>query len=265
MKSPRLEELRIVFSMETKVTAETKIGDRTFGVITGEGLDGISAFHTINRILDQLGKAAKFVDADRVSISKKRIERRLHRKGKGIPYVEVGGLALMLGNIPARAQSYIIAEEKSEGAAVSWESWVSPFLEWPNFAQAWVANTEYNHWQNAKDPLQYKVVGRDMTGLKMKSNGDPYPLEKQIVDISENPGRWEFHQGYIEAIGPLMWLGDNFWRVIGHDGEDALAKLSWLHLTRPRKGILQLSSDIYFHDETTAPEQNALRAAIYGS
>lgn len=264
MNPARLEELRIVFSMETKITARTTLGERTFDVITGDGLDGLSAFHTINQILDQLGKPAKFRTGDGDPTSKKSIEKRLRRKGKGIPYVQVDGLILQLGNVTARAQSFIILEEKSEGAAVSWESWVSPFLEWPNFVQAWVVNVEYNHWQNAEDPMLYEGV-RDMTGLKMKPSGDPPPLDRQIVDVSENPGRWEFHQGYIEAIGPTMWLGDNFWRVIGHNSEAALAEIPWLRLTKPNTNILKISSDIYFHDEATASEQNALRAAIYGS
>src|ERR1700722_13062268 len=264
MNAARLKKSRIVFSMETKVAAKTKLGDRTFDVITGEKLNVLSVFQTINRILEQLGKPVKFKDADGISTSRISIEKRLRRNGKGFRYVQVDGLVLQVGNVTARGQSFISIEEKSEGAAVSWERWVSPFLEWPNFVQAWVTDREYNYWQNAEDPTQYKGVP-DMTGLKMESNGEPFPLERQIVDISENPGRWEFHQGYIEAISPLMWLGDNFWRAIGRNNQDALAKLPWLHLTKPREGILQLSSSIYFQDETTAPEQNALRAAIYGS
>jgi hypothetical protein len=264
MKTAGSEELRIVFSMATKVAAKTKLGDRTFDVITGEKLNALSAFQTINRILEQLGKPAEFRSYEGASISKKSLEKQLQRNGKGIRYVQVDGLVLQVGNVTARGQSFISIEEKSEGAAISWESWVSPFLEWPNFVQAWVTDAEYNFWQNAEDPIEYKGI-RDMTRLKMKSNGSPYPLEKQIVDISQNPGRWEFHQGYIEAIGPIMWIGENLWRTIGHDGKDALAKLPWLHMTTPRKGILQLSSDVYFHDETTASEQNALRTAIYGS
>jgi len=164
---------------------------------------------------------------------------------------------LQAGNLSGRRQSFIIVEEKSPGAVSSWDQWVSPFLGWPNFVQAWVADVEYNYWQNAADPLLYTTVGRDRSGLKMKSNGQPYPSERQIVDTSGTPGRWEFRKGYIEAIGSLMWIGEN--------RESDLRALDWLHLTEPQKGILRVASDFQFTDETMATRQNALRAAIYGS
>jgi hypothetical protein len=103
-----------------------------------------------------------------------------------------------------------------------------------------------------------------MSGLKLKSNGQPYPSERVIVDTSENPGRWEFRQGYIEAIGSPMWIGENLWRPIGDNRENELRALDWLHLTEPQKGVLRAESNFHFIDETTASRQNALREAIYG-
>jgi hypothetical protein len=172
---------------------------------------------------------------------------------------------LQAGDIPGWRQSFIIVEEKSPGAAFSWDQWVAPFLGWPNFVQAWVTDVEYNHWQNASDPNEYKVVGRDMSGLKMKSNDMPPPLKQLIVDTSENPGRWEFRRGYIEAIGSTMWIGEKLWQIIGENRESELRALNWLRLTEPQKGVLRVASDVNFTDASTAAEQNALRAAIYGS
>lgn len=262
MKS-NLEELRIVFSLDVHVKARQVLGDRTFGLLAAtEPMDILAAFNAIKGVLDQLGIPPSFHTYEGTPVSDKKVKARLGKYA--IPYLRVDGLALQAGDIPGWRQSFIIVEEKSPGAASSWDQWVAPFLDWPNFVQAWVADVEYNHWQNAFDPIQYVSVGRDMSGLKMKSNGLPYPLEQQIVDTSENPGRWEFRQGYIEAVGSLMWIGENLWRVIGENRESELRALNWLHLTEPARGVVRVESDFYFRDETTASEQNALRAAIYG-
>jgi len=263
MKS-RLKKLRIAFSLNAFVSATQVLGDRAFGLLAAaDPLNMLAVFGEIKGILEQLGIRPHFHTYEGTGISEKRIKARLGKYG--VPYLRVDGLALQAGDIPGRGQSYIIVEEKSPGAVSSWDQWVSPFLGWPNFVQAWVADVEYNHWQNAADPIQYTTVGRDMTGLKMKSNGLPYPLEQQIVDTSGNPGRWEFRKGYIEAIGSPMWIGENLWRAIGENRESELRALDWLQLTEPQKGVLRLASDYPFTDETTAAQQNALRSAIYGA
>ena len=265
MKS-RLEKLRIVFALDAHVKASQVLGDRTFDLLAADNpIDIPAVFHAIKGVLDQFETRPKFQTYDGKPITEKRVEERIKKSGKWIPLVEIGGISVLANNLPARRQSFIIMEEKSLGAASSWDQWVSPFLEWPNFVQAWVEDSEYNHWQNASDPNEYKVVGRDMSGLKMKSNDLPPPLQQEIVDTSQNPGRWEFRQGYIEAIGSPMWIGDNLWRAIGENRECELRALNWLHLTEPQSGILRLESDLPFDGETSASEQNALRAAIYGS
>ena len=262
----RLQEVRIVFSLDAHVSGSQVLGDRTFTFLKpANPLDMLAVFHEIRGALAQFEVRPDFRTYDGKPTSEKRVEARIRKSGKWVQSINIGGVSMDAGNITACRQSYIIMEEKSPGAVSSWDQWVSPFLGWPNFVQAWVKDTEYDHWQNAADPLQYTTVGRDMTGLKMKSNGLPYPLEQQIVDTSENPGRWAFRRGYIEAIGSPMWIGENFWRVIGENRESELRALDWLHLTEPQKGVLRAASDTQFIDETTASRQNALREAIYGS
>jgi hypothetical protein len=262
MKLPTLEKLRIVFSLNAHVKTSEILGNQTFEILEAEHMDMWAVLHAIKGVLDRLGTRPNFRTYEGATLSEKQVEERIRKSG--IPYLLVDGLALRAGNLSGRRQSFIIVEEKSDGAASSWDQWVAPFLGWPNFVQAWVANVEYDHWQNASDPLEYTTVGRDMSGLKMKSNGLPPPLEQQVVDTSGNPGRWEFRKGYIEAIGSLMWIGENLWQVTGDNRENELRAINWLHLTEPREGVLRLSSDIHFSDQTTASEQNSLRAAIYG-
>jgi hypothetical protein len=262
----RLQEVRIVFSLDAHVGGSQVLGDRTFTLLKPTNpMNMLAVFHEIKGALDQFEVRPDFCTYDGKPTSEKRVEVRIRKSGKWVPLINIGGVSMDAGNITAWRQSYIIMEEKSAGAVSSWDQWVSPFLGWPNFVQAWMVDVEYNHWQNALDPIQYTTVGRHMSGLKMKSNGLPYPLEQQIVDTSGNPGRWEFRQGYIEAIGSLMWIGENLWRATGENRESELRALNWLHLTEPQKGILRVASDYQFTDEATASQQNILRTAIFGS
>jgi hypothetical protein len=259
----RLEQVRIVFSVTAHVKTRQVLGDTTFDMLEAERTNMLAVFQGIKGVLNQFENQPVFHTRDGKPISEKRVEERIRKNPKTISYIEIGGVAIYANNLSGIRQSFIMVEEKSPGAVSSWDQWVSPFLGRPDFVQAWVADKEYDYWQNAIDPLEYTSVGRDMTGLKMKSNGQPYPLEQQIVDTSQNPGRWEFRKGYMEAIGSPMWIGDNLWRAIGENRESELRALDWLHLTELQKGIVRVESDFQFIDETTASQQNALRSAIY--
>lgn len=96
-------------------------------------------------------------------------------------------------------------------AKVRWDDWAAAFIGLEGFVMAWVYDNEYDRWQNTKDPKEYKANGKDCSRLPQKSNGLPYPFEQQEIDISKNPGRYEFRNGYIEAVGATMWLGELFW------------------------------------------------------
>jgi hypothetical protein len=260
------EEMRIVFSLNAHVKTSQVLGDRTFGLLEADNpMDMMAVFHAIQGVLDQFEIRPKFQTYDGKPITEKRVEERIKRTGKWFTLIEIGGVSVAANNLTGRRQSFIILKEKFPGAVSSWDQWIAPFLGWPNFVQAWVADKDYDYWQNAIDPMLYTSAGRDMSGLKLKSNGQPYPSEREIVDTSENPGRWEFRKGYMEAIGSPMWIGENLWKAIGENRESELRALDWLHLTEPQNGILRLESNVPFNDETTASEQNALRAAIYGS
>jgi hypothetical protein len=60
---------------------------------------------------------------------------------------------------------------------------------------------------------QFELAGIDHSQLPKKHNGWPAPLGKMIVDISNNPGRWEFRQGFEAAVGNEMWLGQRFFEL----------------------------------------------------
>ena len=125
-------------------------------------------------------------------------------------------------------------------------------------------DVQYDHWQNAKDPLVYQAAGRSIVGLPMKSNGLPFPLEQQVVDTSRHPGRRVLRQGYVEAIGHRMWLGtEYFTRVPGAD-RDAIVNADWLQVTETENGILEIvASEEPFTDNSTTHLQDRLRRLLF--
>ena len=100
--------------------------------------------------------------------------------------------------------------------------------------------------------------------LPMVSNGLPPPLEKQVVDISMNPGRFKMCKGYIEVSASPMWLGKHFWELTGAT-RGALDSIYGLEITE-RDDVLRISfPSTPFCDESTADLQNALRAVLFPS
>lgn len=134
----------------------------------------------------------------------------------------------------------------------------------PNFVQAHFVDKNYQYLQNIYDPIQFKGLGLSMKGLPMKSNGLPFPLEQQIVDTSQNPGRYRLCQGYVEASAAYMWFGDLFWQITGAD--------PILAASRMPEGVTMVfdkcwklhSSTGLFRDESTASIQNGIREAVFG-
>jgi hypothetical protein len=100
--------------------------------------------------------------------------------------------------------------EITQPTQIVWNDWVLGLVK-ETFILAWLADVDYDYWQNAHDPLQYAAQGRSCDGLPMISNGLPPPLVQAVVDISRNPGRRILRVGFIEAVGSTMWLGDKFW------------------------------------------------------
>lgn len=145
--------------------------------------------------------------------------------------------------------------------------WINPFLEPSIFIQAWVYDTEYNKWQNTEDPLIYEAECRSCAEMSMKSNGLPFPLEKQIVDISNNPGRRTIKNGYIEAVGAVMWLGKDFFNRAGIT-EQLLSEHDWLNIENLPGGVfrLQAASEPFTSAENSQKKlQDNLRNVLYSN
>lgn len=102
------------------------------------------------------------------------------------------------------------------------QSLISALIDEPAFVQARVYDAEYDRWQNAESLTLFDVAHVEHTHLPKKSNGLPFPLTQEIVDISNNPGRWVLREGYIEAVGSPMWVSRSLLNSLGVDEKELM-------------------------------------------
>ncbi len=133
-----------------------------------------------------------------------------------------------------------------------------------NFVQAHLVDKNYQDLQNIFDPLQFRALGLSMEGLPMKSNGLPFPLEQQIVDTSQNPGRYRLCQGYVEASAGYMWFGESFWQIVGTDPEDVAVDLPEDVSLRFEKCWKLTAVTGVFCGQRTRATQDGIRRSVFG-
>lgn len=134
----------------------------------------------------------------------------------------------------------------------------------PNFTQAHLVDNNYQHLQNIYDPLQFKALGLSMDDLPMKSNGLPFPLEQQIVDTDQNPGRYRLRQGYVEVPAGYMWFGKSFWPIVGKTPEGVKAGLPEGVSFGWEKCWKLVAASGIFSDQKTSAIQDGIREAVFG-
>lgn len=147
----------------------------------------------------------------------------------------------------------------------AWDKWATRFIRNPTFVMAWLADVEYEFWQNAEDLLEYTAVGRFHEHLPKKSNGLPPPLEQTIVDISGNPGRRLLRTGHYEVVGAVMWLGEPFWQLTKANKVE-VERSQWLQVSKPRPAVVRIeaSSKCFTTPDGPAGElQRELRALLF--
>jgi hypothetical protein len=91
--------------------------------------------------------------------------------------------------------------------------WLENIFNHEGFIYARLYDTQYQHLQTMTSLQSFELAGIDHSQLPKKHNGFPYPIGEEIVDISKNPGRWEFRQGFEAAVGNEMWLGQRFFEL----------------------------------------------------
>lgn len=216
----RKEELTVIFRKGTLDAKNTLV--RAISVLKQHGVP-MSGFLLYGRQVD--------ID-ELVQKSDKGYRTSFNIEGQGFQFhlSSVGNSNLDLFAVMAEAPT-----------GISWDEWANAFIAVPNFVMGWTVDVEYDHWQNAKDPLEYTAVHRPYSHLPMTSNGLPPPLEQQIIDTSHNPGRRLFREGYVEAVGAIMWLGAPFWSSVGSNKLQVEAT-SWLDVSHPTPSVTRIQS-----------------------
>ena len=229
-----------------------------------EGMDGIVILEIILKLFSAYGFKSNFFLREK-KITVPLLIKKIKEKGYWPSGITSEDFEFRYGMVGNSDQSFFYIKENTGGLVDCWDDWIEKFLYEEKFIQGWIYDVDYDYWQTADDPLEYTSEKREYLHLPMKSNGLPYPLEKQIIDTSRNPGRWEFRMGYLEAIGSTMWLSDIFWNYVGFDKKERLLNTNWIRKEVYENGVIKLiAADECFSDESTADIQNNLRNLLYG-
>lgn len=264
-KRGRTEELTLVFTLKDPAdSAEMILGaDKVkFQPRTGS----VAPFDALNLLIgrmQELGIETTFTEG-RKTISATALRTRVEAKGTW-GHLETADLSFQYGVAGSYDHCFVSIREKVANVAGDWEAWTIPFVVLDGFVEGWVADVEYNYWQNAKDPIEYEAAGRDFSHLSMKSNGLPPPLEQMEIDTSRNPGRWVLRSGYVEAVSAIMWLSELFWDLVGRNRKSRVNSAELAYTSESTKGILKIRiSEHCFISAETADIQDRLRALLYG-
>ena len=223
-----------------------------------ESTDPVKAWHEISSHLVQhnlVESSYSVLDAD---IAFGDVSEKIKAYSK--PHFMVKGRRLMFDMGPIGAHR-IDTIRISGDEDIDWSAWVKTLQHAGLFVQAFVVDTDYNYWQNAHDPLQYKARGKAYEHLPMVSNELPPPLDRMIIDTSKNPGREVLRSGCIECVGSPMWFNSVFWEITGV----VKPKLKMTNVLQSNEGNLtkvELQEGM-FTDDTHSDLQDQLRASLF--
>ena len=180
-------------------------------------------------------------------------------------HLELGEFIIKFSVVTAWEQILVVIEDHASTCTVNLEAIGNVFAKEPGFVQAWITDLEYDYWQNATDPLEFKAVSRSYEGLPMKSNGLPPPLEQMEIDISLNPGRRIIRVGYVEAVGHKMWFGSLFWSLVQNDVNEVLNVLNNFSCKDMNGTIQIVIQEKPFDNQSSKSLMNDLRVSIFES
>jgi hypothetical protein len=232
-------------------------------VFAPKGIQATDVVEVAQRLFVRHGIPEHGFEFDGVA-SELEISKRLKRRQRVPTEIKGHGFTIDPGGELASVRLWRASIKAETPIRIPWDDWVIDLFN-ESFISAWVADVDYEFWQNAKDLLHYKARGRPWEHLPMRSNGLPPPLEQTIVDTSNNPGRRLLHVGFIEAVGAVMWFGERFWQVSSASKQRVLSE-PWLQCAEIAPGLLRVQAAVqcFSTDQGEAGDlQRKLRALLF--
>jgi len=259
MKWSSEEQLRIIFSLEND--GEPPIAGEllSFRPRVG-GISPDEAFLILIKEMSEMGLDDEFLVSGR-KLSSSAMLKKIQRDG-GWGRIETEELEFQYGVVANFEHSFVLIKEKKHIKKTQWHQLVKPFLGNSHFVQALVENSEYSYWQNVSDTMLYDLAGRDYSGLPLKSNGLPPPLDRLEIDVSSNPGHVCLQNGFVEAIGLTMWLGKLFWEHAKSKQQAQLERSNWIDYAELDNGVIKIELKDFFVLESEKLLE--FRAMLYG-
>lgn len=226
-------------------------------------IDKLSSKEALTLIMTEMSKndITSSLNIKGNSITPNELINQVNNLGEWSFEFSAAGLSFQFGSLRRFDHVFVHLQEQVPGASGGWENWLEPFLRSEGFVQAWVSDVEFDHWQNAKDLSFYTDRKDKLAEVKIISNNLPPPLTRDIVDVSNNPGRRVIKQGYVECVGLSMWLGKKFWEKVGGFDIKRLQDAGW-HI-RETSDIITIIQSEAFYEDCAEPIQKLLRSALY--
>lgn len=124
---------------------------------------------------------------------------------------------------------------------------------------------DYELDQNITDPDILRRRGLMNEDVVLVDSGSPPPLNSKRVDISRNPGRRLWRDGYVEGIGEVMWIGSAFGEVVGEPAWSSMEETPWLDVERRPHVTMITHLDGPFVSAENAERQERLRAMVFSA
>ena len=221
-----------------------------------------AAWTGVEKELTNLGLGRDSYSSDGVETSAELLREKTSQPGSNGFHVDAQALVADCGIVRNRGLALVFIETMQLDGLLC-RQWIQSLSGIGSFIQAQHVDVEYDFWQNATDPLQYRSLGKQLDHAALKYDAE---LDHQFVDISANPGRRVLQDGYVEAVASQMWFGDAFWRVSKMDRELLLA-CDWLNCNEVMDGrILEVVAWPRLFKDSTGEEgaaQVRLRSTLY--
>jgi hypothetical protein len=251
--------LTVIFALDVAVADSVLIGsvkvDRTARL---RGVDSSIILEAIAKCVWSFDATAKFCDGS----TEVELLDYTSGKKKWTRTLSASGLLCRFSDVPAYMHSFVQIEH--ENVDFPFTKILNELIREKYFVHAWMTKSEHEDWQNVRDVRQYEVSGIDHSHLPKISNGRPSPLDRIEIDISRNPGRRVLRKGYVEALGPKMWLGSRFWDLIGINKSETIKSSDLVVTTVIENNVLHIdASDVLDGDTRPTEAKESLRLLIF--